>query len=60
MNLDDELLKQLMKDSGVKEKTAAIHAAMRLFVQHAAALRLAKMGGTLKNVTAAPRRKSFQ
>ena len=57
MNLDDELIKQVMKDAGVKEKTQAVHIALRNFVEAAAYERLAKLYGAFKGTKAPPRRR---
>ena len=57
LNLDDELVATAMRYTGIKEKTALVHAALTLLVQREAARRLIALGGTMPNAKAAPRRR---
>ena len=58
LNLDDELVRQAREFTGIQEKTALIHAALRELISRAAARRLAALGGTMPNFQAGPRRRS--
>jgi Arc/MetJ family transcription regulator len=58
LNLDDELLCEAREYTGIQEKTALIHAALRELVSREAARRLAARGGTMPNFNAGRRRKS--
>ena len=58
LNLDDELLRAAMEYSGIPEKTALIHQALRELIQRGAAQRLIAMGGTMPNFQAGRRRQS--
>ena len=58
LNLDDELLGEAREYTGIQEKTALIHAALRELVSREAARRLAARGGTMPNFNAGRRRKS--
>lgn len=58
LNLDDELLGQAREYSGIQEKTALIHEALRELVARGAARHLAALGGTMPNFQAGRRRQS--
>ena len=57
MNLDDELIRQAREFTGIQEKTALIHAALRELISRGAARRLAALGGTMPDFQAGPRRR---
>lgn len=57
MNLKDDLVKQAMEATGVKEKTALVHLGLRELIRKAAYDRLIALGGSDLNAKAAPRRK---
>ena len=57
LNLDDELLAQAREYTGIKEKTALVHAGLKLLVQREAARRLAALGGTEPDLRPVPRRR---
>ncbi|MBM3290692.1 MAG: type II toxin-antitoxin system VapB family antitoxin [Candidatus Hydrogenedentes bacterium] len=57
LNLDDELVERASEMTGVKEKTALIHLALRELVGREAAHRLAKLGGTEPQLRPIPRRR---
>lgn len=44
--LDDELIAQARRLTGLKEKTAVVHAALEALIARESALRLAALGGT--------------
>lgn len=58
INLDDELLDDAKRLTGIKERTALIHEALRLLVQRESSRRLAKLGGTQPQLKPIPRRRS--
>lgn len=58
INLDDELVREARRLTGIQEKTALIHAALRELISRAAARRLAALGGTMPKFQAGRRRRS--
>lgn len=57
LNIDDETLAQAMELTGITEKTALIHEALRSIIAREAGRRLAALGGSDPTATAGPRRK---
>jgi Arc/MetJ family transcription regulator len=57
LNLDDELLRKAREYTGIQQKTALIHAALRELISREAARRLADLGGTMPHVQAGRRRR---
>jgi Arc/MetJ family transcription regulator len=57
LNLDDELVKQAREYTGIQEKTALIHAALRELIASYARKRLAALGGTMPDFQAGRRRR---
>ena len=55
LNLDDELIRRARELTGIQEKTALIHAALRELISRGAARRLAALGGTMPNFQAGRR-----
>jgi Arc/MetJ family transcription regulator len=47
LNLDDDLLLRAREYTGIREKTALIHTALRQLVARATGKRLAAMGGSM-------------
>jgi Arc/MetJ family transcription regulator len=58
INLDDELLARAHELTGIKERTALIHEALRTLIQLEAGRRLARLGGTEPGLEVPPRRRS--
>ena len=58
INLDDDLLAQAHKLSGLSERTALLREALRALVQRESAQRLARLGGTEAQLKAIPRRQT--
>jgi Arc/MetJ family transcription regulator len=58
MNLRDELVKEAMAATGIREKTALVHLGLEELVQRAARERLIKMGGSDPSAKLPPRRRS--
>ena len=57
LNLDDALLEEARKATGVREKTALVHAGLKSLIERDAARRLAALGGTMPNFRAGRRRR---
>ncbi len=57
MNLDDDILAKASAYTGIKQKTAVVHEALRRLVAQEAARRLASLGGAFPNAKMPPRRK---
>jgi hypothetical protein len=58
MNLKDELIKEAIAATGIREKTALVHLGLEELIQKAARERLIKMGGSDPAAKAPSRRKS--
>jgi Arc/MetJ family transcription regulator len=58
LNLDDELLQRALRLSGLKEKTAVLHAGLEALIQRESARQLAALGGTERKLKQAPRRRA--
>ena len=57
LNIDDELLAQAMRLTGIKEKTALVHAGLNALVSREASRRLAALGGTQPDLKPIRRRR---
>jgi Arc/MetJ family transcription regulator len=57
LNLKDDLLETAMRLTGVKEKTALLHAALEALIARESARRLAALGGTMPKLRPIPRRR---
>ena len=57
INLDDELLKEAQRITGVKERTALVHEGLRALIERESARRLARLGGTEEQLRTVPRRR---
>jgi len=55
--LDDELLAKAQDYTGLKEKSALVNHALKVFVEREAARRLARLGGTQPGFAAGRRRR---
>jgi Arc/MetJ family transcription regulator len=55
--LDDELLAKAQEYTGVKEKSALVHLALKMLVEREAARRLARLGGSQPGFAAGRRRR---
>lgn len=60
LNLDDELLQSAREYTGIEEKTALIHKALRELIAREAAKRLAALGGIMPDFRAGRRRRSIR
>jgi Arc/MetJ family transcription regulator len=57
MIIDDALMQQAMRLTGLDEKTAVVHAGLRALIAHASAERLRKLAGSDPSASAPPRRR---
>ena len=57
VTLDDQLLADAEKYTGIKERTALLNAGLKALVEREAARRLARLGGSQPNLKAPPRRR---
>jgi Arc/MetJ family transcription regulator len=57
LNIDDDLLEEARKLTGVRERTALIHEGLRALISRESARRLARLGGTDPNAKAVKRRR---
>lgn len=58
LNIDEELFAKAKRLSGLKEKTAVVHAGLEALVALESARRLAALGGTEKGLRPVRRRRS--
>jgi Arc/MetJ family transcription regulator len=57
INLDDDLLKEAQRLTGIKERTALIHEALRTIIAQESARRLVRLGGSDPRAVAPRRRR---
>ena len=57
LNIEDTLLKRASKLTGIKEKTALVRLGLEALIAAESAKRLAKLGGTEKQLKDIPRRR---
>ncbi len=58
LNIDDSLIDQASRMTGIKEKTKLIKLGLEALIAKESAMRLAKLGGTEKQLKKIPRRRS--
>ena len=58
LNIDDELLSEAQRITGVDEKTALVRAGLIALIERESAKRLALLGGTEKKLKQIPRRRA--
>jgi len=58
LNLDEALLEKARSLTGLKEKTAMVHAGLEALIARESARRLAALGGSEKGLGRAPRRRA--
>ena len=56
-NLDDDLLGEAQRLTGMTERTALIHEGLRALIERESARRLARLGATEPSLRGAPRRR---
>ncbi|MEN6510194.1 MAG: type II toxin-antitoxin system VapB family antitoxin [Smithella sp.] len=57
LNIEDTLIDKATKITGIKEKTALVKLGLEALIARESARRLAKLGGTQKQLQTIPRRK---
>ena len=58
LNIDDDLLAEAQRVTGLEEKTALVRAGLVALIERESAKRLALLGGTEKNLKSIPRRRA--
>jgi Arc/MetJ family transcription regulator len=58
INIDDDLLAEAAKLTGIEEKTALIRVSLQTLISREASKRLARLGGTEPQLKPIPRRRS--
>ena len=58
VNLDDTLLADAGRLTGIQERTALLHEALRALIARESARRLSRLGGSDPSANAGPRRRS--
>lgn len=58
LNLDDELVEEAQRLTSIKERTEVIHEGLRALISRESAHRLARLGGTERQVKSIRRRRA--
>jgi len=58
LNIDDDVLEKASRLTGIKEKTALVRLGLEALIARESSKRLAKLGGTEKDLRPIPRRRS--
>jgi len=58
LNIDDQIMKEAARLTGIKEKTALVRRGLEALIAQESSRRLASLGGTEKDLKAVPRRRS--
>jgi Arc/MetJ family transcription regulator len=58
INIDDKILGKASALTGIKEKTALVRMGLEALIARESARRLARLGGTAKDLSPTPRRRS--
>ena len=58
INLDEQLLAEAQRITGMKERTALIHEGLKALIERESARRLARLGGSEPRLQPVPRRRS--
>jgi Arc/MetJ family transcription regulator len=58
LNIDDQLLMEAQRITGVSEKAALVREGLRALIERESARRLARLGGSEPELNPVPRRKS--
>jgi Arc/MetJ family transcription regulator len=59
LNIEDDLIDQASKMTGVKEKTTLVKLGLEALIARESAKRLAKLGGSEKHLKQIPRRRNI-
>lgn len=57
LNIEDDLIGKASKFTGIKEKTTLVRLGLEALIARESSKRLAKLGGTERNLRAIPRRR---
>ncbi len=57
INLNEELLSEAKRVTGIEERTALIHAGLKVLIERESARRLARLGGSEPHLEEVPRRR---
>lgn len=57
LNIDDDVLEKASRLTGIKEKTALVRLGLEALIARESSKRLAKLGGTEKDLQPIPRRR---
>jgi Arc/MetJ family transcription regulator len=60
LNIDDEILEKASRLTGIKEKTALVRIGLEALIARESSKRLAKLGGTEKDLRPISRRRSIK
>ncbi|MEW5766534.1 MAG: type II toxin-antitoxin system VapB family antitoxin [bacterium] len=60
LNIEDELLEKASKLTGIKEKVSLVNRGLKALIAMESSKKLAKLGGTEKELTVIPRRRTCQ
>jgi Arc/MetJ family transcription regulator len=60
LNIEDTLMDKAIKITGIKEKTALVKLGLEALIAQESARRLAKLGGTQKQLQTIPRRNAIR
>ena len=58
LNIDDEILEEASRLTGIKEKTALVRLGLESLIARESSKRLARLGGTEKDLGPIPRRRT--
>jgi len=58
LNIDDEILEEASRLTGIKEKTALVRLGLESLIARESGKRLARLGGTEKDLHPIPRRRT--
>jgi Arc/MetJ family transcription regulator len=58
LNIDDQLLVEAQRVTGLSEKVALVHEGLRALIERESARRLARLGGSEPQLKSTPRRQS--
>ena len=60
LNIDDEMLEKASLLTGIKEKTSLVRLGLEALIARESSKRLARLGGTEKELRSIPRRRSMK
>ena len=58
LNINDEILEEASRLTGIKEKTALVRLGLEALIARESSKRLARLGGTEKDLRSIPRRRT--